>query len=310
MESIPRFALEVPLHSYSLQELAAITRRYPIRIDLYGGFPDSPLNGGRPNLVLDGLPRGPGCGTHPSEHAVAQARGMFFQAIEAANRQGIGFLVAFTNMFVEGKELNGENLAPVDWLARTGRSCGVRNGVILNSDRLREYLRWHYADDLRLVGSCTRYFTPERIATPLETIPRYLEDAGRYDLVTVTPQDSRREEVLRVLVERIPEAYSAICNAYCADACNSYYHYAAISRKNKKPIRSQAFADILDLTLDVAVGSTRCPLMTGEIEHLDVAAIAAMQISTGVTRLKLGRGRGAGKLPEVLEVIERHLSVR
>jgi len=305
MKATPKISMEIPLHIYPLCELVELGGHHPLQISLYGGFPDSPLNGGRLNVVLDGRREGVERTARPSEQTVADAREAFFETIEAANRQGIECLLAFTNIFIEEDELNDENLAPVDWLARIGRTHGVRNGVILNNDRLTEHLRRTHGGELRFVSSCTRYFTPERILTPLDTLPQYLEDAERYDLVTITPQDSRRVDVLEILVEKIPGSFVAIGNSYCDDGCNSYHHYEALSRMNKKPIGARGFADVLDLTLDVAVHSMQCPLITGAIEHLDVAGITSMQISNGVTHIKLGRGRGAERVREIVEVIER-----
>jgi hypothetical protein len=47
--------LEVPMYAAPLDELAALREREGLAIILYGGFPDSPLNGGRTNIGLDGL---------------------------------------------------------------------------------------------------------------------------------------------------------------------------------------------------------------------------------------------------------------
>jgi hypothetical protein len=291
------------MHRVPLARLTEIRESHGIDVVLYGGFPDSPLNGGRANFALDDAPTTSGRRPKLSPETLAEARRSFFQTVEEANCRGFAFLAALTNPLVDQDELTAENLAPVEWLISCSRRHGVRNGVIVNNPLLETRLRETHGRDLRYVSSCTRYFEADRILTPRDTIPRYLADAERYDLVIVTPQDSRREPVLRELSRRIPGRFATICNAYCADDCNSYHHYLATGRDNKRPLLEYRVSDMLSTALDVSGHCPSCPVLTGEVHRMDFRETARRQLAAGVRNLKIGRGFGDDLLEHVVDVV-------
>lgn len=301
-----RYTIEVPLYTNSLARLVEINGAGLIDVLLYGGFPDSPLNGGRSNFALDGLPPGGRAHDRFSEELVERAHQRFYETVRDANLHGIAFLLAYTNMFVDLNELSERNLAVIRWLCVKGQEHGLRNGVILNNRLLEDHLRREFSSDLMYVSSCTRYVSPHRILGPDETVPMYLEDVRCYDSVVVTPQDSRRPEVLTSLCGKHPAKIIAICNSYCAFTCNSYDHYEMISRDNKKPLEGYRLSDAVGMGLRIASRSSSCPVITGEVRNLDVSALATMQLACGVQNFKLGRGIGAERVESVIDLIEDH----
>jgi hypothetical protein len=302
-EGPPRFFLEIPIHSVPLSRLVEIEDRHPVSFILYGGFPDSPLNGGRANFSLDGSVTRQDGTVALSPETLAAARRRFFATVKEANRRGIAFLLAFTNMLVCEEELTADNLAPVEWIARTGSRHGVLNGVIVNSPALERRLRSSYGRDLQYVSSCTRYFRKDRILSPAETTELYIADSQRYDLVVVTPQDSRRKRVLAALSKKIPNRFAAISNSYCADDCNSFHHYLATSEENKKSLLEYGFSDVLDVANRVCAHYPSCPVATGGVERLDVRRTTRVQLSTGVTHFKVGRGIGEDGFDDVVGLL-------
>ncbi|OIO35941.1 MAG: hypothetical protein AUJ74_04460 [Candidatus Omnitrophica bacterium CG1_02_44_16] len=301
-----KYSIEVPLYSSSIGHLAKLNRLADIEIVLYGGAPNSPLNGGRFNYVLDGLFLWNRFFFSLTKGQLARAIAKFYETLAKANQNGISFRLAFTNMFVSPEELNVENLYPVKWLVGSYQKYGVKNGVILNNKLLEGRIRQMYGDKLVYVSSCTKYVSPNKLFTPKETLSMYLEDSGKYDLICLTPQDSRRAGLIKDVLRENKSGIIAVCNSYCSNCCNSYHHYAAASKENKRSILSVgiihiivgAFAFILPRILT-------CTALRQQFCRVDIDKIAKMQLDAGIVNFKLGRGLGANLINRLIALIKR-----
>ncbi len=272
----------------------------------YGGFPDSPFNGGRNNFLLDrmrlygrlwiGLTRG----------ELSRAVKSFEATVEQLNAAGISFRLAFTNMFVREDELTEKNLLPVECVAAIGRRYGMRNGIIVNNALLERHVRSTYGDALVYVSSCTKYVSPDKILTPQETLRMYHEDCRRYDYVCLTPQDSRRERVLTAAAADCRAKIIAIANSYCSNACNSYDHYEYMSRENKQSLLGPGIIDARILFGTIAFACRHlgtCSAYKQVIRLCDVNALMRLQLQSGIVNFKLGRGFGDKRIGIVVKTI-------
>ena len=306
-----KYSIEIPLYSSSIGHLAKLNRLEDIDIVLYGGAPNSPLNGGRFNYSLDGLFLWDRPFFALTKRQLSRVSSKFYETLDRANQNGISFRLAFTNMFVAREELNEENLYPVKWLAASSQKYGVKNGVILNNKLLEDCIRQMYGNKLVYVSSCTKYVSEHKLLTPRETLSMYLEDSGKYDFICLTPQDSRRVGLLKDVLRESKSGVIAICNSYCADRCNSYYHYAYTSKENKRSLLSVgvietitgAFTFILPRVLT-------CSAFRQSFCKMDIGTMAGMQLNAGIINFKLGRGLGARLIDRLISLIinfkERH----
>ena len=275
-----------------------------MRIIIYGGVPDSPLNGGRFNYSLDGFALYNRLGFRLTEKQLAKLLDNFYKTISRANQNGIPALIAYTNLFVSPGELNEKNLGPVRWLVESGEKHGVKNGLILNNKLLEATLRQQYGPALLYVSSCTKYVCPERILTPRETTALYLADSRNYDYVVLTPQDSRREKLIKEVLEKSQCGIIAICNSYCGNTCNSYHHYALMSQENKNSILSIRTKDTVgDALRFIAPRITTCTSIRHVFYPVNPAKTAKMQLKAGVVNFKLGRGLGEKCLDSIVSLI-------
>ena len=298
------YIIEVPVNSSPIQHLAKINQMDGINIILYGGIPNSPLNGGRNNFVLDRCLLFGRFLFSISTKQFSTAMKRFYENIDKANSNGIPFFLAVTNMFVSQEELNEENLYPIDRLVEISRKYGVKNGLILNNRLLENHVRQKYGGDLVYVSSCTKYSSPERILSSTETLKMYLEDIKNYDYVVLTPQDSRRQRVITDAVKECPEKIIAICNSYCSNTCNCYHHYELFSLENKKSLLSIKAGDILIRSiLFMAPRLTTCSAVTEAFCRSNYKKIAQMQLRSGVGNFKLGRGFGDDFLDRLVKII-------
>lgn len=300
-----RYLVEVPIYSKPVPYLAKLNCLDKIRMVVYGGVPDSPLNGGRFNYTLDGLffwnrlffrltPKQRSC-----------AIDRFYQTVSQVNQAGIPFLVAFTNMFVSPAELSEENLFPIQRIIEIGKKYGVTNGLILNNPVLEKYIRKTYQQQLIYVSSCTKYVLPDKILTPQETLSMYQNDIPAYDFVTLTPQDSRREDVLGKAVSLGRGKIIAICNSYCSYRCNSYHHYASMSLENKKSLLTVKDLEILLKAFTFIVPrASHCPALMQSMRKINVGELVKRQLRSGIVNFKLGRGFGADCVDQVISAIQ------
>jgi len=306
------FSIEVPVYAHPVSVLNGIMRRRGISISLYGGYPDSSLNGGRMNFCLDGyIPVGRILAPEKEENRKARsnllagAQTDYLERIETANRHRIAFNLAFTNYFVEPGELDEARLAPLDRLVESGARHQMRNGVIVANLTLENCLRKRYADALLYISSCTKYVVPERLLTLSEAMRLYRRDMDRYDLVVLTPQHSRNARVLRAMATLGSDKVVAICNSYCAATCNSYWHYEMIARHNKKSLLDYSADDLAAAAAAFQARYPKCTALKQAGRKMNVAQRVKRQLQAGITHFKVGRGFGDNCLEELVDLLPR-----
>ncbi len=306
-----KYTIEVPIYSSPLKHLIKFNRLKNINIIMYGGVPDSPFNGGRLNYSLDGLFIWNRFSFGLTKKQLKRAETKFYKTVTKANENGIPFFLAFTNMFVSPQELNGDNLYPVKWLVESSQKYGVKNGIIVNNNILEESIRQRYGHKLFYVSSCTKYVSSHKLLSPQETLKMYIEDSSKYDFVVLTPQDSRRESLIKDVLRDSKCGVIAICNSYCANNCNSYHHYEYTSKMNKKSVNSigniSTLLGAFNFTIKRALNCSAFfqPFRGGNIEN-----IAEMQLKSGITNFKLGRGFGADFLDHLVSLIGEFKAAR
>jgi len=299
-----KYTIEVPIYSNPIERLIKHNQRDSINIVMYGGVPDSPLNGGRVNYGLDGLQLGNRFFLRLSKKQLDKASDLFYKTVGIANQNKLPFLIAYTNLFVSEDELNEGNLYAIRFLVESSQKYGVKNGIILNNKLLEGFVRDKYGDKLVYVSSCTKYVSPQKILSPAETMNMYLADSPKYDFLCLTPQDSRRENLIKDLLKSGNGRIIAICNSYCSDNCNSYFHYKFASDENKKSllktwdmnILAEAFAFILPRAF-------RCSAFRLPFCRVNINKIVQMQLQAGVVNFKLGRGFGADLIDQLVDMI-------
>jgi hypothetical protein len=299
-----KYTIEVPIYSSPIEHLIELNQLKDIGIVMYGGFPNSPLNGGRYNYNLDGLFIWDRLFYRLTKKQLSKALSSFYKTVTKANENNIPFLFAFTNMFVSDEESNDENLYPVKWLVESSRKHRVKNGLIIYNQLLEGRIRQKYGDELIYISSCTKYVSPHKILTPRETLSMYLEDSVKYDFVTLTPQDSRRENLIKDAVRASKGKFIAICNSYCSDNCNSYYHYEYMSNENKKSLLAVGDINILAGAFAFLVPrALTCSTFHQIFRKVNIEKIARMQLDAGIVNFKLGRGLGANLIDQLVSLI-------
>lgn len=299
-----KYSIEVPLYSYSPDQLDRFNRLPEVAIRVFGGIPDSPLHGGRFNYTLDGQFLWDRFLFKMGRPQLDRVSDKFFRTVRMINAKGIPFHAVLTNLFVEAIDLEDAGLKSIRKLAELGEICGVRNGVIINNRALEDRLRDDFGDRLAYFGSCTKYVDPERILTPRETMTMYRADCGKYEAIVLTPQDSRRESLLRELARENQQKIIVIANTYCSNRCNCYDHYACISRQNKISVLKMSDLKVL---FDAAQFTFSRLFICGAVKHcflpINIRKIVRMQLRAGIVHFKLGRGIGAEKLKELVDLI-------
>lgn len=308
-----RFSIELPIYSNSIEHLAEIAQAGDIDIVVYGGVPNSPLNGGRLNFSLDGFLLNDKVSLKLSKKQLSKVLTSFYETVAKVNQSRISFRYALTNMYVSPEELNDENLDPVAQLVASSQKFGVKNGLMLNNPLLEDCLRKKYGDQLIYISSCTKYVVPERILTPRETINLYLKDSGKYDFICVTPQDSRRGSLLKEVLSQSQCEVIAICNSYCSNNCNSFHHYHYMSQLNKKSLLNLGLGQVLPGAFTFLYRKRqvfRCSAFRQILGSLDINEIAEMQLEAGITNFKIGRGIGADCLDQLVSLIRNFIRKR
>ncbi len=299
------YTIEVPIYSNPVKHLIKLNRLKGINSIMYGGAPDSPLNGGRLNYSLDGLFIWNRFSFGLSKRQLAGVSTKFYKTVAKANENGIPFFLAFTNMFVSPQELNEENLYPVKWLVESSEKHGIKNGVIINNKLLEDFIRKECGNKLAYVSSCTKYVSPHRILTPQETLNMYIKDSAYYDFIALTPQDSRREGLIKDVLRGSKCEIIAICNSYCSCNCNSYYHYEYTSNLNKKSLHKIGNIGIWASAFNFIIKrALRCSAFFQPFCRGNIEVIAEMQLRAGITNFKLGRGFGADFLDQLVSLIK------
>jgi hypothetical protein len=305
------YRIEVPMYAYSIRHLTGLKRRNDnIEIIIYGGVPDSPLNGGRPNFILDGLLLFDRLFFSLNERQLSRLMSKFYRTLEEANKAGIPFFFACTNLFIDENELTEKNLSPFKKMEELGRKYGLKNGVIVNNKLLEDYLRRTYGDRFIYVSSCTKYVSPVRVLSYKDTLQMYIEDSRNYDFVVMTPQDSQKEGSIKQLIEAVGASkVLTISNAYCGCHCNSYYHYEYTSKINKETLVGINSMHIVKDAFKFSIPKLRtCPVPCNIWSMTRCRRLAAMQVQSGVVNFKLGRGMGQGSIGKIISLIKKQES--
>ncbi|OGI12318.1 MAG: hypothetical protein A2Y40_10630 [Candidatus Margulisbacteria bacterium GWF2_35_9] len=296
--------IELPIYAEPIEALIPINDSGNISISIYGGFPDSPFNGGRNNYLLDGFSNllvNPGM--DEVNNIILSAKGRFFDTIQRANENRISFYLAFTNMFCNENELSDDNLIPIKRIYEIGKKNGIKNGIIINNRLLEKQIRELYNNELIYISSCTKYVAKDRLLSTNETIERYLGDATHYDYVVLTPQDSRNERVMKIVSEKYPDKFIAIANTYCSKNCNSYIHYDYTSRENKISLVEFLKSDYVSKMNQFFLSNPNCSASRQMNQDLQLEAKVATQVKAGINNFKIGRGIGQNSLQELLSII-------
>ncbi|MFH0754476.1 MAG: hypothetical protein V2A70_07925 [Candidatus Omnitrophota bacterium] len=298
-----KYTLEIPLYARPVEQLLKLNQSKHLAISVYGGVPDSPLNGGRNNGMIDGIFMWDRMLFALKRKQLERLTKKFYETVARFNAGGISFRLAYTNLFVEENELNETNLYPIQWLVESSRKHGVKNGIIINNTRLEAHVRRLYGDALVYISSCTKYVDPHRILSPKETKTLYMKDVAQYDYVVLTSQDSRRESVLKDMAEACSGRIMAIATSYCGFGCNSYDHYKFISQLNKTSLLKLSDWKAILMSVGFMVPHLpNCPILT----PVNFEKIVIMQLNAGILHFKMGRGNGEYIFEKVVDRIEKH----
>jgi hypothetical protein len=316
------YTIEVPYNLEPLDNIIDIHENTNLNIIVYGGYPNSPFNGGRNNFVLDGYK--PAGIKDPLEiytqifagnglHIVTEAKEFFEESVRKVNFNGIAFHIVYTNMFFTENELNKDSIYPVEYLVEMGEKYNVKNGIVINNVNLETKIRELFGDKLHYVSSCTKYYDQERIIPTNEIIQRYIEDAQRFDYVVITPQDSKKERIMRILNKKCPDKIMAVSNVLCGHNCNSYWHYDYISKENKKSLINASPENFMKTiqSFQMAYG-TNCKA-DKPINHDSYNKdLVQKQLSAGITHFKIARGAGEVNtlsLTKYVEFLKQYVTV-
>jgi hypothetical protein len=305
------YTVEVPMYSFPLPLLKELKDKGQLRVVLYGSLPNSPLNGGRPNFLLDGVDGaktavGPGVRTADAtallKLAVTTLTGFqpqkldsattqFYERVEEANAAQIPFWIAATNLFISEAELAPENMQMFDRLIASGEKHGVKNAVIVASETLEKRLRETYGAKLQYVSSCTKYYEKDRFLPPKLTLPRYLEDLKTYDYVVLTPQDSYHAKLMKTVCDVDADRIIAVADVTCDRSCNAWDHYDMLSRNNKVPLTQIGLKHTIAFSREYA--TLECPIALGTTRAPDMATRIPICRKAGIKHFKLGRSFSA-----------------
>jgi hypothetical protein len=96
----------------------------------------------------------------------------------------------------------------------------------------------------------------------------------------------------------------ALCNSYCGNHCNSYYHYKFMSEENKRSLLTLDTINTLARSFTFNLPRIfECPAYTNILCKMDVIKLAAMQLNAGIVNFKLGRGNDASSLNQLVALI-------
>ncbi len=271
--------IETPLYT-GPEKILQRTSSKRIKIVVYGGYPDSSLNGGRGqwySTLRDGRNKGSG----------EQSRGnkkFFREAVSRINKLGIPFFLAYSNQLYTDEELEDPtNIEPVDILTNNYVKHGVKNGVVVANPDIRSWVEDRSGGLLETACSCTAFFD-EKPISDVERLKRYGEAAKQHDWVVLTPQDSVRPEILKSI--RPNEQFYAIVNSHCSIDCNSYWHYFHISVENKRVLGNERFSMWYREAQDKAAKYKGCPF---DLASADLETNAKMIFNAGIRNFKIGR---------------------
>ena len=299
-----KYTIEVPLYSRTVESLAKINSAGAIEITVFGGIPNSPFNGGRMNSALDGLMLWDRKTISLSSKQMEGVTAKFYETVTKINKMGMSFWAVCTNMFVNQEELTQENLLPIQWLVESYQKHGIKNGIIINNALFEEHLRQQFGDNLLYIASCTKYVSPQKLLSPKDTSLMYLEDIKKYDYVVLTPQDSRRERIIKNMVKESQHKIIVISNSYCSNACNTYHHYEYMSRQNKISLLKKSINwHTITASIKFLPHTLKCSVYWHAFFPVEVERIARMQLNAGVVHFKLGRGLGVESFEKLVALI-------
>lgn len=303
-----KYKIEAPIYSGTMSQFAKINQMDDISLILYGGIPDSPLNGGRPNFALDGIFLFDRTFLRVTEDQISRLREKFFQTTTEANKNNIPVYIAFTNIFVKDEEMTEHNLYPLQFLVESFQKYGVKNGIIVNNQHLEDCVRKRHGTNLVYVSSCTKYSSADKILAPRETQRMYQEDSGKYEYIVLSPQDSQDATAIKDVIKYNKSGIFAICNIICSRRCNSYQHHELFSNMNKKSLLTYRSFHELGILLKFNWSHVRnCPYATTLSPKAKMIKIIKMQLRAGVTNFKIGRSHGDLKNVETLvSLIQKH----
>ena len=302
-----KYTIEVPFYADSMERFARINQIDNIGVTLYGGIPNSPFNGGRANFMLDGLFLLDRFFMRLRKEQLARLMSKFYDTVTKANQNNIPVCIALTNIFIHDEELTEENLYPIQFLVESSQKYGVKNGVILNNKRLEDIVRQRHEDRLIYVSSCTKYVSPHKLLSPRDTQNMYQEDSGKYDYIVLTPQDSRREKVLKNVLQNNKSEVVALCNIFCSNSCNTYGHYELFSQLNKTSLlKIRPTVDLVRVFKYAFSKVFVCPYYRTLFYGPKIEANIKLQLRAGVTNFKLGRGLGQSVIGKLVSLIQEH----
>ncbi len=306
-----KYTIEVPMYSAPMDRLAEINRLDGFKVIVYAGVPDSPLNGGRPNYMLDWTFMWDRLFFRITQKQLDRLMTKFRDTVTQANRNGMSALVTFTNLFVSKREITEENLSPLKFLVRSGQEHGVKNGVIVCNKYLEDVIRRRHGGDLLYVASCTKYVVPGRVLSVAEAEEMYQRDSGKYDYIVLTPQHSRLKNVISRVLRDNRSKIVALFNVFCSHGCNSYDHYRVFSRVNKSSLLTfRPWVDLAETFKLTFRKFTCCPYFWKSFNRETMRKIIEVQLEAGVTHFKIGRGFGHGSLEMLVSLIQAHRKAR
>lgn len=279
-----------------------------IHFMLYAGYPGSPLNGGRSNGKVDDKRFQPTSvneiGFGRDEKDVRNLRKLqdyFIDSIQRANQEGVAVQLTYTNYFCIDSELNEENARPIRAMMESGRKTGVQNRFIVANAQIENWILSMGAERDDLVYSCTRFYFPDRKLSREERLAAYHKIAQDYGIVVLTPPDSNLPEQLAGLERDDLPKFVAVVNSPCAEACNSYWHYATHSLWNivtgsdpSSPQYPEFFRQYQEISKR---NDNRC---TREFDPADLDAKVGLLLSNGIRILKVARGHSQKILDDLL----------
>lgn len=145
------------------------------------------------------------------------------EVLEFMQEYHISARLTFSNSLLREEHLTDEKCNELCKLFENGQ--GERNGVILHSDLLLEYLKEKYPD-LYFVSSTTKVLTD---------FQDFLKEINREDFLYVVPDFrlNKSFDQLKVLTQQQKDKVEFLCNECCWIGCqNRRWCYEEVSRRN------------------------------------------------------------------------------
>ncbi len=218
------------------------------------------------------------------------------EIIEQNAATGIPFFWAATNLIPEKCEIeNTQTTEFLDYLS----SFNVGNGVIVTSDRMKQFIDESHRGKLQTMASCQRIFRTKKKLTPRQRINSYRRDLGNFDYVILAPQDSKNFEIIQSIDPDSRKRLIPVLVTPCKKQCNSYWHYMNISLYNKlTSFRRMAPEKRTRLVNEFEKTKKMTQEMMSHGCRLSVTTIAAYDfldlVKMGIRSFKIGRCEATG----------------